>query len=167
MWGPGLHRGGGAFVTLMFSVQSSSGFQGPPLSGTHGPRTQLFPVPPATFSHFHDRDPRLKSPRPAGRRLGTNLRAIGSADATPHKGYMLAGAATVGAWGACSIGALATYKPWRYTHNAIGVLQALTAVPLIWAVFSVLMRASREAGGLRAPACRRLNVAVAGASIWR
>ena len=162
MWGPGLHRGSVAFVTLMISVQSSTGFQGLLLSGTHGPR--------ATFSHFHDRDPLLKSSRPAARRLGTNLcsvRAIISPDATQHNGYLFAGVATVGAWGACYVGALATYKPWRYTHNTIGVLQALTAVPLILAVFSVLMRASREGGGLKVQAYRRLNVAVAGASVWR
>ncbi len=75
--------------------------------------------------------------------------------------YLIAGGTTALAWLGCALAALATYKPWRYTHNTIGVLQALTALPLIWASFYGLATASREGiFRLRLPDCRRLNVRV-------
>jgi len=83
--------------------------------------------------------------------------------------YLIAGGATALAWLGCALAALATYKPWRYTHNTIGVLQALTALPLIWASFYGLATASREGiFRLRLPDCRRLNVRVylCAISIW-
>ena len=81
--------------------------------------------------------------------------------------YLLAGSATAFVWIGCAFGALATYKPWRYTHNAVGVLEALSALPLIWACFYGLAAASREGWlRLRLPDCRRLNLGIAAASIW-
>lgn len=81
--------------------------------------------------------------------------------------YLVAGVATTGSWVACALGALATYKPWRYTHNTIGVLQALTALPLIWACFHSLAVGSREGWlRLRQTDCRRLNLGLAAASFW-
>jgi len=81
--------------------------------------------------------------------------------------YLATGLATAASWAACALGALATYKPWRYTHNTIGVLQALTALPLIWACFHSLVVGSRDGMlRMRQADCRRLNLGLAAASCW-
>lgn len=83
------------------------------------------------------------------------------------RGYLLGGAATSAAWAACATSALATYKPWRITHNSIGVAQALTALPLVWACCAALSSAARAGRArLRRPEFRRLNLGLASASLW-
>ena len=53
--------------------------------------------------------------------------------------WWTAGVATSVTWFACAHQALCTYKPWRVRHNAIGLAQALTMLPLQWAVFNALI----------------------------
>ena len=58
---------------------------------------------------------------------------------------------------------MCTYKPHRIVHNAIGVAEALTALPLLAASISVV--ASAETAG--SPGCqRRLLLGLAAASVW-
>lgn len=82
--------------------------------------------------------------------------------------YLVAGGATMASWAACAVASLATYKPHRVLHNSIGVAQALTVLPLVWACFSVLADGARPGRrGLGAsPSHRRLNLALAAASLW-
>jgi len=75
------------------------------------------------------------------------------------------GSATALAWMGCASFALCTYKPHRIVHNLIGVSQALTALPLLWASFSCLSAAVAESR-LRSPEGRRLSLALAVASVW-
>ena len=77
-------------------------------------------------------------------------------------GYRIAAPATSAAWLGCSIFALGTYKPHRIVHNTIGVLQASSVVPVVWAAARVLADASDEE---RLPH-RRLNLALATACAW-
>lgn len=81
--------------------------------------------------------------------------------------YTAAGTAASVAWTACSAAALTTYKPHRIVHNSIGVAQALTALPTLWACSAALSSAARRGSeALRSVACRRLNLALAAACIW-
>mmetsp|Transcript_100872 Transcript_100872/g.323762 ORF Transcript_100872/g.323762 Transcript_100872/m.323762 type:complete len:365 (+) Transcript_100872:1-1095(+) len=82
------------------------------------------------------------------------------------RAYEVAGVATAGVWAACAMGALATYKPWRVTHNAIGVLQALAAVPLISGAASSLAAAARGRPPWRPEDVRQLSFGFAAASVW-
>mmetsp|Transcript_6781 Transcript_6781/g.10073 ORF Transcript_6781/g.10073 Transcript_6781/m.10073 type:complete len:417 (-) Transcript_6781:247-1497(-) len=151
---------------------------------SHSFHVQPVGVQSRIFGHRQERVTRhalpampKKSPSMCGRGFGSlQLRAtFARANAGPAKtqgfkletAYILAGSATAVSWIAIAVGALATYKPWRYMHNSIGVLQALTALPLIWACFSGLSAAAREGWlRLRGPDCRRLNLGLAAASIW-
>ena len=76
--------------------------------------------------------------------------------------YAVLGAVSSAAWLATATAALATYKPERVLHNAIGVAEAATAVPVIGAVGETLARCSARRG----VAGRRLHLAWASASAW-
>lgn len=112
----------------------------------------------------------FSAPATAVRPAAGRARAVRMApEAAPDEGlaaaYMLGGGASTAAWSVCAWQALATYKPWRVTHNTIGVAQALTALPLLWAVSASLAAAARD-GRLRRRAFRRLNLGLAAASLW-
>ena len=76
--------------------------------------------------------------------------------------YAVLGAVSSAAWLATATAALATYKPERVLHNAIGVAEAATAVPVIGAVGATLAGCSARRG----VAGRRLHLAWASASAW-
>lgn len=81
--------------------------------------------------------------------------------------YQAAGIASAATWAAIAVGALATYKPHRITHNSIGVMQALTALPIIISCCAAL--ADFAKGGwseLQSEDARRLNLGLAAASMW-
>lgn len=87
-------------------------------------------------------------------RLKRPLRASTADSAAPSKpAASLRAAASATAWAASAAYALGTYKPERIAHNAVGVAQALTALPLI-------------AAAAQAPDDRRLALAWAAASAW-
>lgn len=71
--------------------------------------------------------------------------------------------ASSAAWVACAISALCTYKPHRIAHNAVGVAQALSILPLLRATGITL---SVGAWYGRFAQLRRLNLGLAFASIW-
>ena len=82
------------------------------------------------------------------------LRAAATAEpAAPSKPANLCAAASATAWAASSFWSLGTYKPHRIAHNAVGIAQALTALPLV-------------AAAAQAPDDRRLALAWAAASAW-
>mmetsp|Transcript_47456 Transcript_47456/g.78535 ORF Transcript_47456/g.78535 Transcript_47456/m.78535 type:complete len:271 (-) Transcript_47456:140-952(-) len=81
--------------------------------------------------------------------------------------YQVGGGMLTCAWTACAVASLATYKPWRVVHNTIGVVQALTVLPLIWASTTALASAARDGWArLRLASFRRLNLGLAAACIW-
>ena len=84
----------------------------------------------------------------------------------PRAAHLLAGAATSTAWAACAVAALATYKPERVVHNAIGVLAALSHLPAAWACFLVLARAARDRDAPSRAPLARLDLSLAAASAW-
>ena len=81
------------------------------------------------------------------------LRAAATAEPAARKPANLRAAASSVAWAASAAYSLGTYKPERIAHNAVGVAQALTALPLI-------------AVAAQAPDDRRLALAWAAASAW-
>ena len=91
-----------------------------------------------------------------------------SADQRLGAAFLTAGGATSAAWAACAVASLATYKPHRIVHNSIGVVGALSALPLVWAVCSALAAAARRDGraALRRVEYRRLSLGLAAASVW-
>ena len=145
------------------------------IHGVAGGRAGLRPGPGAEKPGL----PKLAR-APAQARLAPAMRVAGPAGKMPppgpaagpfgvqlHTAFQVAGASTATVWLGCALGALATYKPWRYTHNTIGVTQALAAIPVIWAAFASLAVAAREGWvRLRSPDCRRLNLGLAAASVW-
>ena len=90
--------------------------------------------------------------------------ASGSSPQPQH--YLIGGALTAVAWASCAVGALATYKPHRVVHNFIGVSQACTSLPLVWACSTALATAAASEGALRRPEHRRLHLGLAASSIW-
>mmetsp|Transcript_23505 Transcript_23505/g.53015 ORF Transcript_23505/g.53015 Transcript_23505/m.53015 type:complete len:364 (+) Transcript_23505:3-1094(+) len=104
--------------------------------------------------------------------IGASLPIAGNVDGSVEprleQAYNAAGLATMGTWAACSVASLATYKPHRLMHNSIGVIQALTALPLIWACTRSLASAAHADGrkSMRARECLRLNLGLAASSIW-
>ena len=93
-------------------------------------------------------------------------------DAQPDRplraAYLASGAASALAWSTTSAWALGTYKPHRIAHNTVGVLQALTVIPLICSTFGSLASAAAHSGraALRHVIFRRLNLGCAAASLW-
>ena len=81
------------------------------------------------------------------------LRAAATAEPAARKPANLRAAASSVAWAATAAYSLGTYKPERIAHNAVGVAQALTALPII-------------AAAAQAPDDRRLALAWAAASAW-
>ena len=81
------------------------------------------------------------------------LRAAATAEPVARKPANLRAAASSVAWAASAAYSLGTYKPERIAHNAVGVAQALTALPII-------------AAAAQAPDDRRLALAWAAASAW-
>ena len=114
------------------------------------------------------------APASARRRLPTRRAASPAACDTPapsnlRTALLISGAGSTAAWTATASFALCTYKPHRWTHNLIGVSQALTALPLLWACLAVLHAAAKPDGdglSLRSPECRRLSLGLAAASLW-
>ena len=83
------------------------------------------------------------------------LRAAATAEpAAPSKPANICAVASATAWAASAAYSLGTYKPERIAHNAVGIAQALTALPLI-------------AVAAQAPDDRRLAPAWAAASARR
>ena len=72
------------------------------------------------------------------------------------------GYASGAVWTSCAVASLATYKPHRILHNAMGVAQASVVLPLIYAVSATLVGAERRGE----PESRRLTLAWAAASAW-
>lgn len=128
---------------------------------------------PATGSSLPTRAlaaPPLLRPAPAAIRASASSAANGeliSAHAAARM-YRLLGGATSAAWVCCSVAALATYKPHRVLHNAIGVAQACTALPLVWTTTESLARTVADNGweALGDAQPRSLNLGLAAASAW-
>ena len=79
-------------------------------------------------------------------RIASPIRALEKPAGLPQvrNGLFISQVGTVAAWSACAQFAMCTYKPHRLVHNYIGTTQALTAIPLIWACFSVLISATKQ-----------------------
>ena len=99
------------------------------------------------------------APASARRSFPTRRAASPAACDTPapsnlRTALLIGGAGSTAAWTATASFALCTYKPHRWTHNLIGVSQALTALPLLWACLAVLHAAAKPDGdglSLRSP----------------
>ena len=106
---------------------------------------------------------------PSLRSRGVSLNAAAQTSSSSSRIYSLAGGATVLSWSACAAFALGTYKPHRIVHNLIGILQALTVVPMIWSAFTALGNARAADGDGRGTAsefARQLLLALAVSSVW-
>ena len=76
--------------------------------------------------------------------------------------YVLGGRLSMASWASEAVVSLATYKPERLLHNSVGVSQACSVLPLIWACTSVLAQESHN----MTRAHRRLQLGLAAASVW-
>eukprot|EP00290_Baffinella_frigidus_P005903 CAMPEP_0180119440 /NCGR_PEP_ID=MMETSP0986-20121125/1990_1 /TAXON_ID=697907 /ORGANISM="non described non described, Strain CCMP2293" /LENGTH=345 /DNA_ID=CAMNT_0022058455 /DNA_START=61 /DNA_END=1098 /DNA_ORIENTATION=- len=105
--------------------------------------------------------------------MGSDVAVTTSLQPTPlpmvKAGYTLAWFFSLLAWFVCSGFSLATHATLTLpvVHNALCILQAVTPLPILFAVCATLIQASKLGwDALGKPQMRRLNLGLAFASLW-